>query len=123
MTTGERLVDISTLTTGTALQHFLNISTGTGGDTFIYVRATYSVKYMGDTDSLLINYGLSDVVAVSYLQPSPMALRYVEDMNCIKLSYIPEDLLPMEYIVAPTIPVTFVQKPTMNITYIKPCDE
>jgi len=28
MTTGERLVEISTLTTGTALEHFLNISTG-----------------------------------------------------------------------------------------------
>lgn len=26
MTTGERLVDISTLTTGTAMEHFLNIS-------------------------------------------------------------------------------------------------
>lgn len=36
MTTGERLVDISTLSTGTALEHFLNISTGTGGET-IYV--------------------------------------------------------------------------------------
>ena len=28
MTTGERLVSISTLSTGTALDHFLNISTG-----------------------------------------------------------------------------------------------
>lgn len=28
MTTGERLVSISTLTTGTALEHFLNIATG-----------------------------------------------------------------------------------------------
>jgi hypothetical protein len=27
-TTGERLVAISTLTTGTAMEHFLNISTG-----------------------------------------------------------------------------------------------
>ena len=34
MTTGERLVFISTLTSDTALQHFLNISTG-GGDTVI----------------------------------------------------------------------------------------
>ena len=30
MTTGERLVDISTLSTGTALDHFLNISVGAG---------------------------------------------------------------------------------------------
>ena len=29
-TTGEYLVGISTLTTGTALEHFLNISAGTG---------------------------------------------------------------------------------------------
>jgi len=28
MTTGERLVEISTLSTGTAMDHFLNISTG-----------------------------------------------------------------------------------------------
>lgn len=31
MTTGERLVQISTLATGIALDHFLNISTGGGG--------------------------------------------------------------------------------------------
>lgn len=37
MTTGERLVDISTLSTGTALEHFLNISTGTGTGETIYV--------------------------------------------------------------------------------------
>lgn len=30
MTTGERLVEISTLLTGTALEHFLNIQTGGG---------------------------------------------------------------------------------------------
>jgi len=30
MTTGERLVDISTLLTGTAMEHFLNISVGGG---------------------------------------------------------------------------------------------
>lgn len=36
MTTGERLVNISTLTSGSALNHFLNISTGGGGQT-VYV--------------------------------------------------------------------------------------
>jgi hypothetical protein len=45
-TTGERLVDISTLATGTALQHFLNISTGGGGET-IYVERLIS----GDVSS------------------------------------------------------------------------
>jgi hypothetical protein len=34
-TTGERLVSISTLLTGTAMDHFLNISTGAGGTVFV----------------------------------------------------------------------------------------
>lgn len=38
MTTGERLVDISTLTSDTALQHFLNIDTGGGGDVVYMVQ-------------------------------------------------------------------------------------
>ena len=36
MTTGERLVDISTLSTGTALEHFTNISTGGGSTEYIF---------------------------------------------------------------------------------------
>jgi hypothetical protein len=36
MTTGERLVDISTLTTGTAMDHFLNIDTGSGTPVVAY---------------------------------------------------------------------------------------
>ena len=35
MTTGEHLVDISTLTTGTAMDHFLNISTGSGFNIYV----------------------------------------------------------------------------------------
>ena len=35
MTTGEHLVDISTLTTGTAMDHFLNISTGDGFNIYV----------------------------------------------------------------------------------------
>ena len=31
MTTGEKLVEMSTLETGTALEHFMNISFGGGG--------------------------------------------------------------------------------------------
>lgn len=37
MNTGERLVSISTLANGTALDHFLNISTG-AGETIIRVQ-------------------------------------------------------------------------------------
>ena len=45
MTTGEHLVDISTLTTGTAMEHFLNISTG--GDGFnIYVSEILEGKVL-----------------------------------------------------------------------------
>ena len=44
MTTGERLVSISTLSTGTALDHFLNISTGSGGETIFVTKLFADVK-------------------------------------------------------------------------------
>ena len=41
-TTGERLVAISTLSTGTAMEHFLNIDTG-GGETIYVDRAIQGI--------------------------------------------------------------------------------
>ena len=52
-TTGERLVAISTLSTGTALEHFLNISTGGAG-------AAYPVAV---DDIVVVVEGVTQVVA------------------------------------------------------------
>lgn len=98
-------------------------NTGTGGgDTFIYVRATYQVSYMQDTEVLLLNYGLDDKFSMSYLKPLPMSMRYV-DMDCINLAYVPQPLLPVVYVPIPPISVTVVPKAPMIVTYIEPCDD
>ena len=51
-TTGERLVDISTLSTGTALEHFLNIETG-GGETIYVDRAITGVVQVASVTGII----------------------------------------------------------------------
>jgi arginine repressor len=65
MTTGERLVSISTLSSDTALQHFLNINTGTGGSTIILSELDIS---SGDgVIALVVN---DDTITVN--EPTPI---------------------------------------------------
>lgn len=54
MTTGERLVDISTLTSDTALNHFLNISVG-GGQTIYRDRPLAIEVHEVDSVSVYAN--------------------------------------------------------------------
>ena len=72
MTTGERLVAISTLLIGTALEHFLNISTGTGGET-IYVERLIR----GEIEVVSI----SGVVAVSGVFGLVNSVEFTVDIN------------------------------------------
>ena len=72
MTTGERLVAISTLLIGTALEHFLNISTGTGGET-IYVERLIR----GEIEVISI----SGVVAVSGVFGLVNSVEFTVDIN------------------------------------------
>lgn len=57
MTTGQRLVDISTLSTGTALNHFLNIDTGTGGGVTIICKD----EVAGSLEKQYIMRGILDI--------------------------------------------------------------
>lgn len=55
MTTGERLVEISTLTTGTAMDHFLNIAAG--GVVLPPVIGTPSIHNTGDLKVQYLHFG------------------------------------------------------------------
>jgi hypothetical protein len=55
MTTGQRLVDISTLTTGTALDHFLNISTGGGQTEYVYFDSSLKIELMEEETKVNIS--------------------------------------------------------------------
>ena len=98
-TTGERLVSISTLTSDTALNHFLNIETGGGGPIesgIICTIQAYAVAYIGENSQ-----------AVQYITPSEFGLSYVPDSivglaynspDFYSLTYIPQDPEEIEYL-------------------------
>jgi len=99
MTTGERLVEISTLSTGTAMEHFLNISTGSGGigdSCNIFVRASYGVDY---------------------LLPSSPSILY-KKRNPVLLEYIEEDAEVIKYLNEVAVRVT-LENQTFNVRYKK----
>ena len=85
MTTGERLVSISTLSTGTALEHFLNIETGTGDGGEVRVYGNYNVTYEGtvstiiryiSTSKILVSYKKQATIGVEYSKKSPITIKY-----------------------------------------------
>lgn len=99
MTTGELLVEYSTLVTGTALNHFLNIETGgIGSVTVIKVAPFYKVAYI-PTEPEDIVYIRQKLQKLSY---SPLeeviALKYVPSKRKILVSYIEPTTIKMKVI-------------------------
>ena len=93
MTTGERLVSISTLPTETAMNHFLNIETG--GETVIRVFGKYTVKYIPSpkvvirylpSPKMIIKYIKPDTLTIKYIKPKPVVIRYIPSPT-IKITY------------------------------------
>ena len=76
MTTGERLVAISTLVIGTALEHFLNISTGTGGET-IYVERLIQGEVAAAS--------ISGEVVPSVISGEVRSVEFTVDVNDVKV--------------------------------------
>lgn len=99
MTTGERLVNISTLTTGTALDHFLNISTGTGtGETRVY--NSYPIKYLG-TLKQNIRYISSKKVPILYVKSKGVSIKYLEGGGKVLITYIEKEKINIKFICKP----------------------
>jgi hypothetical protein len=94
MTTGERLVDISTLSTGTALDHFLNISGG-GSETVIRVFGEYAIRYI-HTEQGVIRYVRPDVVNVQYVAKQIMNITYVPTEQGV-IRYVRKPTIKVEY--------------------------
>lgn len=92
-TTGERLVAISTLTTGSALDHFLNISTGTGD---IRVYAKYPVVYIGAV-SKEITYIKPKNIPIAYVEPKKLTVKYVGTLKA-DVIYIPRETIKVKLI-------------------------
>lgn len=123
MTTGERLLEISTLRTGSALDHFLNIETGgSGEDKVIRVYDTYKVLYV-DPETLGLAYNKEVTVPVMYVSPDKFLITYILPMAYVNVLYVPTEPVRMAYV--PTVPivVTVMLKDPMIITYIKPCED
>lgn len=103
MTTGERLVKISTLSIGTAMEHFLNISTiGVAAPPIqlpgeiIYVYNNYKVSYLGyiaskiryvSARSFPIKFTSPPIMKISFKEASDMKVVYKE-VKDIKVKYI-----------------------------------
>jgi len=61
-TTGERLVEISTLSTGTALQHLLNVDYGGTGETIYVQRAITGLVMQGEIRGVVHTEEIAGVV-------------------------------------------------------------
>jgi len=93
MTTGERLVSISTLSVGSALDHFLNISVGSGE---VRVYGTYNLKYKETPKSL-----------ISYVRNKPLNLKYVPNKCNLVLKYIETEKSTIKYVKKNKIKITY----------------
>lgn len=92
--TGERLVDISTLTgVNSAIQHYMNIDTGV---IVAHVFSSYKVKYLGPI-SRDIRYVKPSVVNIAYLGPAVMAMKYVK-AKTMNVEYQPSPKIKIKYI-------------------------
>lgn len=85
-TTGERLVELSTLTTGTAMDHFLNISDDivnkpVNGKCY-YGFIPYTVKYIGRSSN-----------AIKYVKSKSVDIKYTENKNIPIKLVIPKKLI------------------------------
>lgn len=80
MTTGERLVGISTLSTGTALEHFLNIEVVTVVTNQVLGGSSpfYSVKYINESPESII-YIPNNVSVVTYIDDDVSSVSYKKD--------------------------------------------
>jgi len=63
-TTGERLVLISTLVSDTAMNHFLNIETGGGGETIYVDRAVRGVVRAAEVEGIISVASIIGVVEI-----------------------------------------------------------
>lgn len=95
-TTGERLVDMSTLISDTALNHFVNISTG---DLIFRIYGKYAVSYVGTT-SKNIQYLAPEAIAVKYVKPETMAAKYL-GVRKSNIVYIPKETINVKLICKP----------------------
>jgi hypothetical protein len=93
MTTGERLVSISTLASGSAMEHFLNIDSS-GGDITINVYDKYNVKYI-NSEAGLIKYIRPSIINIKYRNAPIFNINYMnEDNNRIK--YIKQKVIKVK---------------------------
>ena len=73
-TTGELLVEYSTLDTGTALEHFLNISTGDGTGVLEVVLQEPDTVIVSEIEPIDVELQGLDTVIVSEIEPIDVEL-------------------------------------------------
>lgn len=80
MTTGERLVELSTLSTGTAMDHFLSVMELAGKPVVSKCSSagvTYNVRYV-ENDGSYFKYIKPKTLKVRYIDSPSVKIRYVE---------------------------------------------
>lgn len=95
MTTGERLVEISTLSSATALDHFLNIESISGVGT-VNVVGLYDLEYLGEENNLL-EYQPESVSTIAYQNVDVIDISYLGEVNNL-IEYLPIEEVQIEFI-------------------------